>query len=127
MNNHTARALALANRMAPGPGGLPWTIAHIEGCATTSDACSGGLSWFYKVAMKRDISCHWCCICHDFLYSIGGSDEDRLWADFLLWRCAAMVGKFEGWRGPFRRVWRGFRAAIMFVAVRVAGWRYWVK
>lgn len=127
MDKYTARALALANWQSPGPGGQPWALHHIEGCATTSDACSGGLSWFYKKVMGQDISCHWCCICHDFLYSIGGGRFDRLRADFLLLCCAATAGKFEGWRGPFRRFWRGFRAVIMFVAVRVFGANHWVK
>ena len=121
MDKHTEKALELANRQAPGPGGQPWTMAHIEGCAVNSDACSGGLSWLYKLFMKQNISCHWCCICHDFLYSIGGSKAQRKEADRLLRDCAASAGKFEGWRAPFRRAWRGFRAGVMYAAVRLAG------
>lgn len=123
----TARALELAERQAPGPGGRPWAPRHIEGCAVTSDACSGGLSWFYKVFMRRDISCHWCCICHDFLYSVGGTKADREAADILLRECAAGAGKFAGRRAPFRRGWRWVRAWVMYAAVRVAGGRYWAE
>lgn len=124
MDKHTEQALALANRQ-PGPKGGPWALEHIEGCAVTSDACSGGLSWFYKLFMKQNISCHWCCICHDFLYSIGGSGADRKAADKLLRECAARAGKFEGWRGVFRRAWRWVRSLVMYAAVRVAGRQYW--
>ena len=123
-DKYTARALELANKAAPGPGGQPWALEHIEGCAVTSDACSGGLSRFYKLFMKQNISCHWCCICHDFLYSIGGGKAARKEADRLLRECAASAGKFEGWRGPFRRAWRGFRAGVMYALVRVFAGRY---
>lgn len=124
MDKYTAHALALARRQ-PGPGGDPWTLEHIRGCAITSDACSGGLSWFYKALMKQDISCHWCCVCHDFLYSVGGEARHRKAADILLRECAASAGKFSGRRAPFRRVWRSFRAWVMYAAVRVFGGRYW--
>lgn len=126
MDNCTARALALANRR-PGPGGGRWELGHIEGCAITSDACSGGLSRFYRKLLEQPISCRWCCVCHDFLYGVGGTDKDRRAADRLLRDCAARAGKFTGWRGPLRRVWRLARAWVMYAAVRLFGGRYWSR
>lgn len=102
-----------------------WEDHHIMGCETTSDACSGGLSWFYGIFMQQNISCHWCCICHDFLYSIGGNEAARKRADALLRDCAATAGKFEGWRAPLRKIWRWFRAQVMYAAVRIAGKSHW--
>ena len=116
MDSFTQKALELANRQAPGG----WTLAHLRDYESLSDGCSGGLSWVYTLGGKQ-ISCHWCCICHDFLYELGGGKAARKEADKLLRECAAKAGKFEGWRAPFRRGWRWFRSWVMYVAVRVFG------
>jgi hypothetical protein len=104
-------------------------IPHLQGVdladyALFSDGCSGRLSWLYSLSGKQ-ISCHMCCVAHDFLYEWGGSGHDRKLADALLRICAANVGSFEGWRAPFRRAWRSFRAWIMYGAVRTFGSFYW--
>ena len=96
-----------------------------EALAEIMDGCSGGLSAFYKLMWRRDISCLYCCSEHDLAYYEGGSRADRKAADIRLRECAAAAGKFEGWRAPFRRVWRWLRAWIMYAAVRLFGGRSW--
>ena len=81
-----------------------------------SDGCSGGLSWLYALG-GREISCHRCCVAHDFLYGWGGTDTDRKKADTLLRWCAAGSGS----GGKIRRVWCAFRSWVMYVAVRLFG------
>lgn len=85
-----------------------------------SDGCSGGLSQLYALA-GREMSCHTCCVAHDFLYEWGGTGEDRKKADGLLQWCAAKSGDFTGWKGPFRKAWRWVRSWVMYAAVRAAG------
>ena len=89
-----------------------------------SDGCSGRLSWVYSLA-GRKISCHRACVAHDFLYEWGGDAADRKRADRLLRLAAAGSGRFEGWRAPLRRRWRGARAWIMYAAVRLFGKSHW--
>lgn len=123
VHNSTLKTLALANaRLAPEEP--LWTPEHLRDYESLSDGCSGGLSRLYALGGKN-ISCHWCCVCHDFLYELGGHRKDRREADQLLRECAACAGKFEGWRGVLRRTWRWFRAWVMYVAVRCFGGRYW--
>lgn len=124
MDKYIYTALALAN-INSGPNGKPWDISHIEGCRMRSDACSGGLSLFYKIFMKQPISCHEICILHDFLYSVGGSELSREFADILLRYGAANSGNFKGLKGFLRRIWRWFRSKVMYKFVRIAGWYFW--
>ncbi|MDL2313404.1 hypothetical protein LJC36_00310 [Desulfovibrio sp. OttesenSCG-928-C14] len=91
---------------------------------SVSDGCSGGLSAVYAIA-GRKISCHWICVLHDFLYTLGGDEMARHFADILLMHGAAGTGKFAGWRASLRRVWRWCRSRVMLAAVRVGGRRYW--
>lgn len=90
----------------------------LEDYASLSDGCSGGLSWAYSLAGKK-ISCHNCCVAHDFLYSWGGTEEDRKKADKLLRDCAAKAGGGGAWR------W--FRAQVMYAAVRMFAASHWEK
>lgn len=91
-----------------------------------SDGCSGGLSRLYAIG-GHTISCHRACVAHDYLYDQGGTPNDRKKADKLLRRCAARSGDFTGWPGPFRRLWRYFRAWVMYAAVRLfaGGENHW--
>ena len=123
MDKCIQQALGLANaRLAPGQS--PWTLEQLRDYESLSDGCSGGLSRLYALGGKN-ISCHWCCVCHDFLYEIGGPAKARKAADKLLRECAANAGKFEGWRAPLRRAWRWTRSWVMYAAVRLCGGRYW--
>lgn len=91
-----------------------------------SDGCSGGMSWLYAIG-GHTISCHRACVAHDYLYDQGGTAKDRRKADKLLRWCAARSGDFSGWRGPFRKLWRHFRAWVMYAAVRLfaGGEKHW--
>lgn len=82
-----------------------------------SDGCSGGLSLWYERVLQTLISCHRCCVAHDFLYGWGGDRQDRMKADKLLRVCAAKSGNSKG----LCRIWRIFRAWVMWAAVRVFG------
>lgn len=91
-----------------------------------SDGCSGGLSRLYALG-GREISCHLCCVAHDFLYEWGGNDRDRKKADQLLQWCAARAGSASGWKAPFRYVWRWARSWLIYGALRLCGgwWGGW--
>ena len=89
------------------------------------DGCSGGLSWLYALG-GRHISCEDCCNIHDIDYHMGGGFWDRWTADRELRQCAAKAGSFPpGIKGRTRCVWRHFRAWVMWIAVRLFGWKYW--
>lgn len=104
---------------------LAMGITYLEGVdladyATLSDGCSGSLSWLYALD-GREISCHRCCVVHDYLYDQGGTKKDRKKADQLLQWCAANSGDFSGWNGSLKRIWRWMRSWIMYAGVRIAG------
>lgn len=96
-----------------------------EALADICDGCSGGLSWLHIKLFGREIACTYCCNEHDVAYYEGGSPEDRKLADNRLRLCVQQAGKFTGWRGPFRRIWRFTLSWIMYAAVRLFGGRYW--
>ena len=90
-----------------------------------SNGCSGGLSWVYALG-GNTISCEQCCHIHDIDYELGGTRADRKAADRRLRDCAAKAGNCPpGWKGTARKAWRGFRAWVIWAAVRCFGWYYW--
>ena len=113
-------ALALANRHAR-PSGRAWIRQDIENYAPLSDGCSGRLSWIYALAGK-EISCHGCCVLHDWLYQLGGGRKARRDADRLLMVCAANTGDLSKW---WRKAGRWTRSRIMYATVRVLGRWFW--
>lgn len=89
------------------------------------NGCSGGLSWFYRMAFNREISCIDCCDVHDLLYHLGGTSNDRKAADILLRKCSMQPGYYStDWRVLPRRFWRWIRGWIMYAAVRLFGSRH---
>lgn len=120
-DKYTQKALELANaRLAPGQA--PYSEGYLAWYGKAkSDGCSGGLSWAYALGGGK-ISCHHCCVLHDFLYEVGGSRDARKKADKLLRECAWGTHSTGGWLG---RKWRQCRAWIMWAAVRMFGGRYW--
>ncbi len=96
-----------------------------EALAEISDGCSGKLSWLHRKLFGREIACTYCCDEHDLAYFEGGTAEDRKAADWRFRLCIQSAGKFNGWRGPLRRVWRFTLSWMMYAAVRLFGSRYW--
>lgn len=104
-----------------------WNVSHIEECALTADACSGGVSWFYKKVLKRKISCHNICLLHDFLYSVGGNELYRHSADLIL-KYGTREGKFDKtFFGYCRKIWYLIRSEIMYRCVRLFGKKYCIE
>ena len=62
------------------------------------------------------------CRVHDWMYGLGGSDEQRLEADITLYLNIAAVVLHTG--GPLTPV-RMAGAAAMYVAVRAGGHKHW--
>ena len=77
-----------------------------------SNGCSGGVTWFYKTFLGRDIGCRYCCDEHDMAYEEGGDWQDRLHADNRFFRCIWESG-------------RQVRATLFWCAVRMGGWLFW--
>lgn len=73
------------------------------------DGCSGGVSWFYKLIMRKDPPMECCCDAHDQVYAIGGSARDRWVADYQLFLCV------------FSKTESIFLASLFFYAVRIGG------
>lgn len=135
------QALELTNAESAN-GQARWTKAQLEDFASMSDGCSGSVSLLYAL-FGRLISCHGCCVLHDFLYWLGGDKEARRKADKLLQRCAAASGKITpGWFEklhkekpalavlvsgvvPMRLFWRWLRSWIFYAAVRLFGKSHW--
>lgn len=91
-----------------------------------TNGCSGGLSWAYRLAFGRDISCEHCCDMHDLLYTLGGLEGTRKEADQQLRDCARKAGSFPGgWKGICRKAVRWARAWAMYAAVRACGGSHW--
>lgn len=76
------------------------------------NGCSGGVSWFYRTFLGRDIGCRYCCDEHDLAYDEGGSHKDRALADRRFRVCIKESG-------------RPVRAWLFWAAVRLGGWMYW--
>ena len=92
------------------------------------NGCSGGLSWIYKLALGQEPSCEQCCNAHDLRYFVGKAEGTRKEADQKLRDSSRTVGKFpSGWKGTFRKVWRWFRAWVMYIAVRLFGRSHWTE
>lgn len=83
-----------------------------EALAAVSDGCSGGVTWFYRTWLGRDIGCRYCCDEHDVAYEEGGRREERREADRRFRECIRESG-------------RPVRAVIFWCAVRLFGRRYW--
>lgn len=88
------------------------TITH-DALADVGNGCSGGVTWFYKTFLGRDIGCRYCCDEHDLAYEEGGSWRDRLRADNRFFVCIWESG-------------RRLRAVLFWATVRVGGWFYWM-
>lgn len=100
-------------------------ISH-EDLPIIIDGCSGGLSWIYKLALGQAPSCEQCCNAHDLRYFIGKVEGTRKQADQKLRDSSKAIGYFpDGWKGTVRKVWRWFRAWVMYIAVRLFGKNHW--
>lgn len=116
MKTYSPDVIALAAAHGIPESELP---LHINGC-------SGGLSWVYRLAFGRDISCEDCCDMHDLLYTLGKKAGTRKQADQQLRDCARKAGNFPpGVIGVVRKIWRWARAWAMYAAVRICGAKYW--
>lgn len=74
----------------------------------TTDGCSGGMSYIWKLLFKTKTPWEDCCVDHDKPYHTGGTKEERKTADKKLCECVTEKGyKVLGW--------------IMEKAVRVGG------
>ena len=76
------------------------------------DGCSGGVTWFYRTFLGRDIGCRYCCDEHDLAYEEGGSATDRRLADKRFRICVKESG-------------RSVRAWIFWGAVRLFAAPFW--
>jgi hypothetical protein len=74
----------------------------------TTDGCSGGMSWAWKLIFKKSPPWEGCCVVHDFAYWQGGSKNSKYQADVKLMKCV--------WNNGYR-----FWAVMMFVAVSFYG------
>ena len=116
MPKYSAEIIALAAENGIAADELPLII----------NGCSGGFSNAYFLVFGRKPSCEDCCNMHDLQYQLGGNRAERKRADVELRECAARAGSFPaGWPGRVRRIWRVFRAWVMYAAVRLFGGRYW--
>ena len=78
------------------------------------DGCSGGVSWFYRKFLRREVSFLYCCDEHDLAYEEGGSKDDRRLADRRFRECMKESG-------------RPFKAWLFWVFVRAGGWLFWER
>lgn len=77
-------------------------------CPRTTNGCSGGVSWFYRIILGSPPCWEYCCDEHDLAYDEGGTAKDRSLADRRLRDCLGMAGyPVRGW--------------IYWVAVRLFG------
>ena len=74
----------------------------------TTDGCSGFMSFFWRVFLRKRPPWEGCCIEHDKAYWQGGPKSLRLQADIEVLRCVANQG-YPYW------------AIIIFIAVRIGG------
>ena len=74
----------------------------------TTDGCSGGMSWAWKLVLRRPPPWEGACVEHDKSYWQSGTHHDKLVADRLL--ASRVAG--EGYP---------VIAALMYYAVRVGG------
>lgn len=91
---------------------MPNNDYSLEALLEIQDGCSGGVTWFYKKFLGRDIRFRYCCDEHDVAYYEGGSSKDRRIADKRFRQCIAE-------RGHTVKSW------IFYSAVRAFGWLYW--
>lgn len=94
--------------------GQPKNTASPEAMQAIANGCSGGITWFYRTFLGRDIGCQYCCDEHDLAYHDGGSAADRALADYRFWACMVDSG-------------RAGRAFLFWLAVRCFGWAYWTR
>ena len=73
-----------------------------------TDGCSGGMSWFSKHILKRQLPWEDACIVHDEKYWRGGTRNMRKSADADLLRAVVQTG-------------HPYCAMVMYVTVRVFG------
>ncbi len=74
----------------------------------TTDGCSGGMSWGWRLLFRRPPPWEGECIEHDHAYWLGGNRRLRLEADRIL-------------AGAVARCGYPIIAALMYYAVRVGG------
>ena len=73
-----------------------------------TDGCSGGMSWFWKYILKKQLPWEEACIAHDKKYWCGGTCNMRKSADYALLRAVVQTG-------------HPYFAMVMYVAVRAFG------
>lgn len=54
--------------------------------------CSGGVSFFYNLVMRKKMKIEFCCDEHDLAYEEGGTEADRKFADLKLKECIELYG-----------------------------------
>lgn len=74
----------------------------------TTDGCSGGMTWLWRLVARRDPPWNGACVEHDRFYWQGGSAADRRWADTGLLIAVAQNG-------------HPLFAILMWLAIRVGG------
>jgi hypothetical protein len=74
----------------------------------TTDGCSGGLSFTWRLLFRSETPWEECCVDHDRLYWRGGTAAERRAADRAVRACVREKG---------HPVW----AVLLWAAVRVAG------
>lgn len=98
-----------------------WTFEHILDFESLSDGCSGGLSKLYAIFNKK-ISCHWCCVLHDFLYMVGGTCKTRKEADKIFLKCMNDLNKRST---SINKVFKYMRSRCIYIIVRLFGSNYY--
>ena len=87
-------------------GGICMETSKLKPFAT--DGCSGGMSWFWRVILKRSLPWENTCVAHDKKYWCGGTKEMRKAADVSLMQ-------------EIERSGHPYYAILMFVLIRVFG------
>jgi len=80
---------------------------------SSTDGCSGGVSWFWRNVLRRVPPWEGCCLEHDRAYDMGGSEDDRMIADLAIYACVREKGS---------PIW----ALVIFIGVRIFGSPYFV-
>lgn len=78
----------------------------------TTDGCSGGMSWFWRLVFRHPPPWEGACIEHDKRYWEGGTANDRQQADLDLEEAVIAKGYPH-------------LAAVMYYAIRIGGHPWW--
>jgi hypothetical protein len=89
--------------------------------ADICNGCGGKGGWIVPpYAAMNEANCNH----HDYGYWKGGGVWARLVCDCKFWWALQKDSLAFGWKNPHKVVWFTGWAAIYFLGVRVAGWKY---